>query len=82
MKKLTALRAIRLKCIDCCAGSQPEVRRCEITDCSLHGFRFGHKPTSMRGSSEKPPKYGGVQSNKSILEANLNDARTAQEVEG
>lgn len=33
--------AIRLKCIDCCCGSAAEVRRCALTDCTLHPFRMG-----------------------------------------
>ena len=40
----TPLRAIRLKCLDCCCGSVMEVRLCTATDCPLHGYRKGHKP--------------------------------------
>ena len=32
--------AIRLKCLDCVCWNQGEVRRCEITSCSLHPFRL------------------------------------------
>lgn len=31
--------AIKLKCIDCCAGSKLEVALCTITTCPLWGFR-------------------------------------------
>jgi hypothetical protein len=43
-KKLTPLRAIRAKCLDCSAGSPGEVRKCHIEDCPLFPFRFGHNP--------------------------------------
>jgi hypothetical protein len=44
VKDLTPLKAIRLKCLDCCAGSIREVKRCHITDCYLHQYRFGRNP--------------------------------------
>lgn len=31
--------AIKLKCIDCCAGSKKEVALCTISECPLWGFR-------------------------------------------
>ena len=44
MKKLTPMRAIRAKCIECCAGQIPEVRKCEIKNCALWPYRMGHRP--------------------------------------
>jgi len=44
MKKLSPLKAIRAKCLDCCIGNSAEVKRCHIEDCSLWLFRFGHNP--------------------------------------
>lgn len=41
---MTALKAIRAKCLECCNGQRNEVRLCPITDCALYPFRFGHKP--------------------------------------
>ena len=43
-KKVTPLKAIRSKCIDCSGGQLKEVRYCTVANCSLHPFRFGHKP--------------------------------------
>jgi len=37
------LKAIRLKCLEC-AGSRKAVRKCETTDCALHGFKEGRNP--------------------------------------
>lgn len=42
MKVLTPLKAIRKKCLDCMGGSRKAVRECDISDCTLHKFRFGH----------------------------------------
>lgn len=44
MAKLRPLKAIRAKCMDCCAGSNREVRECPITGCPLHEYRMGHRP--------------------------------------
>lgn len=44
MKKLTPLRAIRAKCLDCMAGSAKEVRLCPSEDCPLYLYRFGRNP--------------------------------------
>ena len=44
MAKLTPLKAIRKKCLDCCAGQVDEVRACELENCTLHPYRMGHRP--------------------------------------
>lgn len=44
MKKLTATKAIRAKCIQCCCGSSKEVKNCNATECALWHFRMGHAP--------------------------------------
>jgi hypothetical protein len=43
-KRLTPLKAIRAKCLECAGGSWAEVRRCNIPDCSLFEYRFGSNP--------------------------------------
>jgi hypothetical protein len=44
MKKLTPLKAIRKKCLDCSGGQPSEVKDCIITDCPLLEYRFGKNP--------------------------------------
>lgn len=44
MRKLTPMRAIRAKCLDCSAGSFNEVRECPVIKCPLHAYRSGHRP--------------------------------------
>jgi len=65
-QKLTPLKAIRLKCLDCCAGSRKEVRLCPVRDCPLWPFRMGRNhsnsvETQVEAiSAKKPRKSGGV----------------------
>lgn len=44
----TPLRAIRRKCLDCCCGSSQEVSLCSVHDCSLHPYRFGRRPGTVK----------------------------------
>lgn len=41
------MKAIRLKCLDCSAGSPVEVRLCPVDDCSLYPYRFGKRPATI-----------------------------------
>lgn len=52
-KRLTRGRAIRLKCLDCCCGSAPEVRLCHITKCPLWIYRMGREVTPEYPSEVK-----------------------------
>lgn len=42
--KLTPIKAIRAKCLDCCCGSRQEVRECKIKNCTLHPYIMGKRP--------------------------------------
>lgn len=42
--RTTSLKAIRLKCLDCCCGSAHEVKMCPLKNCPLHLFRLGKNP--------------------------------------
>jgi hypothetical protein len=42
--RLSPLRALRLKCLDCCNGSPKEVRLCTAVDCPNWPFRMGRNP--------------------------------------
>ena len=48
--QMTPMRAIRLKCLDCCCGSFREVQLCPSEDCSLFPYRFGHRPKSTENT--------------------------------
>jgi len=40
----SALKAIRMKCLDCSAGNSNEVKLCPIKDCPLYKYRLGKNP--------------------------------------
>lgn len=48
VKKLSPLKAIRAKCLDCAVYQPIEVRLCHISDCALHPYRMG-KNFSRKG---------------------------------
>jgi hypothetical protein len=41
MTQLTPIKAIKDKCLDCCAGNSYEVNKCPCEDCPLFIYRFG-----------------------------------------
>lgn len=45
----TPARAIRARCLDCVAGNDAEVRRCEMTDCQLYPLRMGRGVKGLGG---------------------------------
>jgi hypothetical protein len=59
--KMTPIRAIRAKCIDCCAGQPKEVRLCSIEKCPLYPYRMGHRPKddNLTAEMEKGEKSSG-----------------------
>ena len=44
MKKLTPMKAMRAKCLDCCCDSFVEVKNCTVKTCALYPYRFGRRP--------------------------------------
>ena len=43
-ERMSPLRALRLRCIDCCVGSPSEVRACVALTCPAWPFRMGKNP--------------------------------------
>jgi hypothetical protein len=60
MQPVTPLKAIRLKCLDCCNGQRDEVLHCQVPGCPLYCWRFGRRPKDQekailgRLAKEKP----------------------------
>jgi len=53
-KRITPLRAIREKCLDCTLGSANEVSLCPMENsCSLWPFRFGKNPNVKLSDEER-----------------------------
>lgn len=44
IRRLTPMRAIRKKCLDCCCNQRVEVRECQALDCPLWIYRSGKRP--------------------------------------
>ncbi len=45
--KMTPIKSIRAKCVDCCCNQVAEVRLCESKTCALWPYRMGHRPDPM-----------------------------------
>jgi hypothetical protein len=45
------MKAIRRKCLACCAGQANEVRLCSSRECSLFEYRFGRYPTEEEAAA-------------------------------
>ncbi len=43
-RAISPMRALRLRCLDCCAGNDAEVRRCTVRKCPSWPFRMGTSP--------------------------------------
>jgi hypothetical protein len=56
-KPMSPLKALRLRCLDCCAGSPHEVRMCQAVDCPSWPFRGGDNP--WRKSAERAEAHKG-----------------------
>lgn len=52
-KRITPIKAIRTKCLDCCCNQPKEVNSCNSTNCSLYPFRFGKNPYRKEMSEER-----------------------------
>lgn len=44
MGKLTPMKAIRKKCLECSCGSSLEVKHCPVVKCPLYLYRSGKRP--------------------------------------
>lgn len=53
MKRMTPVKAIRAKCLDCCCDQVAEVRACPAGDCPLWPYRMGHNPARKRELTEE-----------------------------
>lgn len=70
MERLTRIKSIRKKCLDCGDGVN-DVRECAFSDCSLYDFRLGHRPKSGITASEAIKKFCLECCNGSVTERRL-----------
>ena len=63
MERLSRTKAIRMKCLDCCADQLAEVRKCPATNCTLWRYRMGHEENDelkpVRKKSEENDDFEG-----------------------
>lgn len=64
-KRISPLKAIRLKCLDCSCGSSNEVKLCPVTACPLYPFREGRDP--YRKKTELTPEQREERRNSLVL---------------
>ena len=50
--KRPSLKVIRHRCIDCCAGSYGEVKKCEAIECPSWPYRTGKNPFRQKGAND------------------------------
>lgn len=43
-ERMSPMKAIRTKCLDCCCGQPSEIRACQSVKCALWPFRAGQHP--------------------------------------
>ena len=65
---LTPRKAIRAKCLDCCAGHPSEVRDCTAKNCPLYPHRFGKRPKE-NGDTQEVGTIENTQENPHIFTA-------------
>jgi len=54
MKKLTPIKAIRAKCLDCVCFQLKEVKLCPSDDCPLWPYRMGKNPNRKSSGTVSP----------------------------
>jgi len=59
MNKLTPVKAIRHKCLECQANRYSLVRNCEEKDCPLYFFRLGRNPNRLGHMSKRSDSKSG-----------------------
>ena len=57
---MSALKAVRAFCLECCGGSYKEVKLCPAQRCPLYDYRLGHRPKKPGENDRNSP--GGAES--------------------
>ncbi|MCB9989974.1 MAG: hypothetical protein H6867_01180 [Rhodospirillales bacterium] len=67
--KKPLLKAIREKCLDCCAQQHSEVRLCHISGCPLWPYRMGKNPFHGRRMTDEQKQAATQQIKKAKKES-------------
>lgn len=69
---MTPLKAIKAKCLDCCAYQPNEVKLCTCTDCALYPYRLGKNPNAPKRTLTEEQKQAVAERFKKAREEKLN----------
>jgi hypothetical protein len=78
-KRMSPLRALRLRCIDCSGNSAPEVRLCTAVTCPAWPFRMGANPWRAPASEAKRERARALLKERRLLARNLRQGRVRGE---
>ena len=77
-KRLTPIKAIRAKCLECSCGNNAEVRECVIPDCPLYPYRMGKNPYIKLSEERKAKMIANLPWN--VQERGQSDTERPEEV--
>lgn len=74
-EKRPLLKAIKLKCLDCCGGCWDEVKKCASENtCYLHPYRLGKNPFAVKRELTEEQKQEARERFAKYREANKDEA--------
>ncbi len=79
-KRMSPLRALRLRCIDCSGDSAAEVRLCTAVTCPAWSFRMGANPWRTPASEAKRERARAFLKERGLLAKNLRQGRDRGEL--
>ena len=80
-ERISPLKALRLRCIDCCAGSASEVRLCVSVTCPSWPFRMGENPWRAAPSESKREQARALTARRMFLAENERQHRSSVETQ-
>ena len=79
---MSPLKALRLRCIDCCAGSSLEVRLCTAVSCPSWPFRLGRNPWRPPASEAQLAQVRTLAARRAVAAANQPNRRGSDATAG
>ena len=80
-ERMSLQKALRLRCLDCCAGSAAEVRLCVSVTCPSWPFRMGENPWRAAPSESKREQARALTARRMFLAENERQHRGSVETQ-
>lgn len=81
--RISPIKAIRRKCLDCSGGSSKEVSLCDVVRCALHPFRFGRNPfRTKREMSEEQKAAAAERLREARLRRSQDECKSLMDIVG